>query len=280
MSSARCFHTSTLLRAPRFAKTIKEAAKPPLTKSATINRPFGLDKPALLNHKITETFQLGKIKHELFSAEARERRQKKLDYEIVHSPFYESTSFSNTNGKIFTPPVSYFKADKSKYFPDFICKNIEGNQTSLFDILVQKKVNIVRLFSTMSGENCIKTYFEQDGTNLANDGYEQFEKLYPNSQMIDINIPSNWAKGFLINLSSNSIKKLIPEGRRSNYFILPEHTLQYDVRQKLNCDNMCSGYIYLLDQEGKIRWATSGYANEEELKLMWKCVKGLEAEKL
>lgn len=267
-----------MVNAPRFATTLKEAAKPPLTKSVVIDKPFGLDQPVLLNHKVMETFQLSKIKHEIFSAEARERRQLKLDYELVHSPFYESKSFLNTNGKIFTPPISYFKPDKSKYFPDFTSKTLNGDETSMFDVLSRAKVSIVRLYSTMSGEKCVNSYFDVDGSNYAKNDFEKFRKNHPQSQMIDINIPSNWAKGFMINLSKLSIKKLISKERHALYFILPEHILQYDIRRKLHCDNMCSGYIYLIDQNGRLRWGTSGYSTEEELKLMWKCVRGLEKE--
>ena len=35
-------------------------------------------------------------------------------------------------------------------------------------------------------------------------------------------------------------------------------------------------YIYIVDSMGKIRWATSGYATPEDLKLMWKVVKGVQ----
>ena len=262
---------------PRFLTTLKEAAKPPLTVPKSITKPFGLDKPVLLNHKVSDTYTLGNIREELFSAEAKERRQKKLDYEITHSTFYETKSFRNTNGKIFTSPVSYFRNDKSKYFPDFISANINGDQKSLGEIL-EGKVNLVRLYSTVSGEQCVKSWFKSEEKDLAGTNYDEFETSYPTAQIIDINIPQNWLKGFILGLSKSNIKKTMPPSRHENYFILPDHIFKYDVREKLLCDNMCSGYIYLLDHNGRIRWAGSGYADEEEKKLMWKCVGGLERE--
>ncbi|KAK6453781.1 ATPase assembly factor ATP10 [Scheffersomyces xylosifermentans] len=279
LAARRFTQSASLLngKSPRFVTTLKEASKPALEKSRPITKPIGLDSPILLNHKIGDTYSLTNIKEELFSSEAKERRQKKLDYEIKHSPFYETKSFRNTNGKIFTPPISFFKKDKAKYFPDFISTTLDGQQRSLYEILTGK-VSIVRLYSTVSGEQCSHTYFKEEGKDFAGGDYTEFQSKYPKGQIIDINIPQNWMKGFFLGLSKSSIKKTIAPERHGKYFILPDHIFQYDVREKLYCDNMCSGYIYLLDHNGKIRWATSGYSNEEESALMWKCVKGLEKE--
>lgn len=264
------------IKGPRFAQTLKEASKPPLTKSQPITRPFGLDSPVLINKEASD-FSLSGIQSEVFGSEAKERRQKKLDHEITHSPFYESKSFTNTNGKIFSPPVSYFKRDKAKFFPDFVGNTLEKPTQNLHELL-DGKVSIVRLYCTVSGEKCTETYFNVAQQNYLTTGYDSFNADYPSSQIIDINIPQNWLKGFLVKLSKNSIKKSIPQPRHKGYFVVPDHLFPFNIKEKLMCDNMCSGYIYILDHQGRIRWATSGYADKAELALMWKCVRGLEKE--
>ncbi|KAG7194371.1 Mitochondrial ATPase complex subunit atp10 [Scheffersomyces spartinae] len=265
------------IKTPRFAKTIAEAGKPPLTESIPITRPFGLDSPILLNHRTQDAYSISHIKNELFSAEARERRQRQLDHDIKHSPFYESKSFENTKGKIFTPPVSYFRAEKSKHFPDFIGVTVCGSERSLFEIL-EGNVTIVRVYSTVSGENCVNSYFKVDNKNYLTSEYSEFEKEYPMTQIVDVNIPQSWIKGFIVRMSKSNIRKMIPKERLDKYFVLPDDVFSVQMKEKLNMDNLCSGYIYLLDSCGRIRWATSGYANEAEIKLMWKCVKGLQRE--
>lgn len=256
--------TTRLAKQPRFVTTLKEAAKPPLEKSIPVTSPFGLDSPVLLNRKVTTSYLLSL----LFSSESKERRQKQLDHEIAHSPFYESKSFRNVNGKIFTPPISWFKQEHAKFFPDFYGLTLAG-PTSLFDVL--GAVNLVRVYSTVSGENCCNTYFG----DYMND-YESFHREHPLTNIIDINIPQNWLKGFVINLLKNHIRTTIPKERWNQYFVLPEHILPFDIRQKLLCDNMCSGYVYVLDDQGRIRWATLGYADDDEFELLWRCVRGLE----
>ncbi|CCE88574.1 Piso0_001343 [Millerozyma farinosa CBS 7064] len=260
---------------PRFLQTIKEASKPALKSSQPISRPFGYDKPVHLNPP--KNLSLSGIKDDLFSEDAKERRQKKLDHDIKHSPFYESKSFTNTGGKIFTPPVSFFKRDKSKYFPDCTGSTVEGTTTSLYQCF-QNHVNIVRIFSTMSGEKCTESYFDVDGQNYLKEGYEEFKTKHPYSQIVDINVPESWIKHLMVNLSKGSIRKILPAERRSSYFVIPESVFSFDARQKLMCDNRPSGYIYLVDPQGRLRWATSGNATDDERNLFWKCVNGLEKE--
>lgn len=263
------------IKAPRFTQTLQEASKPALTKSQLITRPFGLESPVLINPKSKSTN--GSIQNKVFGTNAKEERQKQLDHEIAHSPFYESKSFTNTKGKIFTPPVSFFKPEKSKYFPNFAGTTLDNKDQKLFELL-EGKISIVRLYSTVSGEKCTETYFDVEAQKYLTSGYDTFEAKHPLSQIIDINIPQNWLKGLLVRLSKSNIRKMLPQKRHRSYFVVPDKLFLLDVKHKIMCDNMCSGYIYILDHQGRIRWATSGYSNAAELNLMWKCVKGLEKE--
>ncbi|KAI3402302.2 ATP10 [Candida oxycetoniae] len=262
---------------PRFVDTIKETSKPAQERSYEITRPIGLESPVLLNHKLSDTYSLSNVGNELFGAQAKERRQKYLDYDLKHSPIFDAKSFRNTNGKIFTPPISWFKSEKSLYFPDFVAKTLIGDKESLYGLL-RAKYSIVRLFSSVTGDECTKTYFKVDNNDFYTSSYAQFTQEFPKFQIIDINMPTSWIKGFILSLSLSNLKKTIPPERWNQYFILPNHLLPPDIREKLHCDNQCSGYIYIVDSVGKIRWATSGYATTDDLKLMWKVVRGLSRE--
>lgn len=264
---------------PRFVNTFKETIKPAQEKSYNILRPIGLSKPVLLNHKLSDTYSFHGIYEELFGPKAKERRQKQLDYDLKHSPIYELKSFQNTKGKIFTPPISYFKAEKSLYFPDFIAKTLGGHLKSFYDALGDK-VSIVKMFSTVAGEQCTKSYFDVDGKNFYAADFKTFTQDYPNCQIIDVNMPQSWIKGFALNLGSGNLKKSLNsnEERYDNYFMLPAHIIPSEIRELLHCDNQTTGYIYIVDSMGRIRWATSGYATPADLKLMWKVVKGLDKE--
>lgn len=261
-------------KTPRFLKTLSESSKPPLTKSHIITKPFGLASPILLNPGHSGQWSL---KNELFGGEAKEMRQRQLDHDIKHSPFYESKSFTNTNGKIFTPSSSYFKSDKALYFPNFHAQAIDGTASELHSMF-KNKVSLVRVFSAVSGDTCSETYFKTKTHNYLTKDYDKFTQKYPHSQIIDLNIPLGFVKRSMVKLVSGSIKSKLPEDRKDKYFILPDRLIPFDLKQELLCDNSCSGYIYLIDEAGKIRWATSGYSNEKELLTLWKCLRGVEKE--
>ena len=261
----------------RFAASINNAVKTPQTKPIEIKHAIGLETPVLLNHNLSDTYNLNNLYHSLFSAEAKEARQKKLDYEMQHSPLYDAKCFRNTNGKIFTPPKSYFRAEKSLYFPDFYAKTLDGKQRSIYEALGDK-ITIVNIFSSVTGERCTHSYYKLDEKDYYLKDYTEFTKEYPNCQIFDVNIPTNWLKGFVLNLSLSNLRKMIPKERSNHYFILPDHIFQYKIRQELLCDNQCSGFIYILDPQGRIRWLTSGYSTPEEYELMWKVVKRLQNE--
>lgn len=250
---------------PRFVTTLKEASKPALEKSQAITRPFGFDTPFVIGESSIK---------DVFSTSSKEKRQRQLNHDIAHSPFYESKSFSNTQGKIFTPPVSYFRREKAKYFPGFTGYTLLNNKRSLYDVL-RKKVTILRIFSTISGENCTNTYFDD---TLTAQGYERLQEKYPHTQIVDLNLPQSWVKGLFVKMAKSNLRNMIPPARHDSYFILPNSVFLVDVKETLKCDNMCSGYLYVLDDEGRIRWATSGFANEEETAVLWKTVRGIEKE--
>lgn len=254
-------------KVPRFVNTLTEASKPALEKPIAITRPFGYDNP-------TKIGQNGGNITSAFSKDAREQRQRQLDHDIKHSPFYESKSFSNTQGKIFSPPVSYFKKDKAKYFPDFKGYTLINDKRELSEVL-KGKVTLLRIFSTISGENCSNTYVEP---YLSADGYQTLVEKYPHVQIVDVNLPQSWIKGLFVKWAKSNLKKIIPAARHNLYFILPNTAFSLDVKKTLKCDNMCSGYLYVLDEDGKIRWATSGFANDEESEILWRTVRGLEKE--
>lgn len=256
-------------RTPRFVNTLKEASKLALTKSEPITKPFGFDDKVTLQDTSESILKM-------FSKKKRDRRLRQLDHDIVHSPFYESKSFTNTKGKIFTPPVSYFKQDRAKYFPNVVATSLLGNKRELYALFADK-VSLVRIYTTLSGENCTKTYL--DGY-LDEAGYVRLLEEYPNVQIVDLSLPQSWIKGVFLSMGSGTLRRSLPKARQDMYFTLAHGYFDVDTRKALKCDNACSGYLYVVDEQAKIRWATSGNATDSEKEILWMTVRGLERELL
>lgn len=246
---------SAVRQVPRFVNTLKEAAKPAQQSLLAVARPFGYAQRVLLGN----TFGI-------FSKEAKEHRQRQLDHDIAHSPFYESKSFSNTGGKIFTAPKSYFKADRSLYFPDFQAYTLDNQRRFLYDTL-KGEVTVLRLFSTISGERCVNSFVQPDLANLD-----------LKAQVVDVNVAQSWVKGLFVKLSKGNLRKAVKPERHSLYFFVPSGLFPVEVKKTLMCDNMCLGYVYVLDAAGRIRWAASGYASDDEQEQLSRVLRGLHRE--
>lgn len=253
----RCYATRT----PRFMTTLKEASKPPLTAPVAVTAPVGYaSRPVLSSPHTTTTLFL----RNPFSLELREARQVKLDHDLKHSPFYESRSFLNTKGKIFNSPQLLFKSSRALYFPDFFESTLTGNKRLLSDVTSQSAVTVVRVFSAVLGQKSCDTWTTTD---------------YPDTTVVDINVPQTWFKLCLVRLSRSLLKRAVPAPRHPTYFIVPESVFDFRVRQKLLCDNMCLGYIYVLDRESRIRWLASGDAGDTGVNTLHTIVNALRQER-
>lgn len=49
----------------------------------------------------------------------------------------------------------------------------------------------------------------------------------------------------------------------------------YDFRKVLGVPNLLSGYVFLVDRKGRVRWRASGMATEEEIESMVGCTRRL-----
>ena len=88
-------------------------------------------------------------------------------------------------------------------------------------------------------------------------------------QRADINAQSGWAQTMLVRLFKSRIKSMIPQEQWERYFVVKLARdvglgLSEQVRDAMGFLNSQVGYVYLLDQKCRIRWAGSGHAWEGE----------------
>lgn len=82
-------------------------------------------------------------------------------------------------------------------------------------------------------------------------------------------------KHYLISLFLSSLRSQIPPQYHDTYLLSkldldsPTSNVNSVHREDLNVHNTYVGYTYLVDQEGKIRWAGSGFAEPEERQTLY-----------
>lgn len=84
----------------------------------------------------------------------------------------------------------------------------------------------------------------------------------PNYRFIQINLQENLLKSFLVSMFLSSLRRTIPVELQPAYLVSSQN-MEY-ARDSLGMVNKHIGYVYLLDEHLKIRWAACGDAKLEE----------------
>ncbi|KAH8113862.1 ATPase assembly factor ATP10 [Phellopilus nigrolimitatus] len=95
----------------------------------------------------------------------------------------------------------------------------------------------------------------------------------PNYRYVQINLQENFAKAFLVSLYTSSLRRSIPEALHPTY-LLSKQNMEY-VREPLGMNNKHIGFVYLLDQQLRVRWAGGGLATPAEAESLKVCAKVL-----
>lgn len=239
-------------------------------------RPVGLPQPP--NSKVP--YSKGNSFRDLFDEEKTQRRTKELTLEMSKSGMYDVYTFRKTNGKLFISPKSYWREDKSLYFPHIVGRSLkkgESKQISIEDKM-KGKLNIVRIFSNDIGEQLSSQFFKDPYTLESLSNTSDTEN---NTQLIEITWVENRIKSLITKLSFPKLRSNMSEQRQRNYFFAYKDQLPFIIRDQLNINNTLTGYILLVDQNLKIRWMASGGVSNihtEERDTMWKCVRSLQKE--
>uniref|UniRef100_A0A7S3Y713 Mitochondrial ATPase complex subunit ATP10 n=2 Tax=Heterosigma akashiwo TaxID=2829 RepID=A0A7S3Y713_HETAK len=98
--------------------------------------------------------------------------------------------------------------------------------------------------------------------------------LEPN--LVHLSIVEGFVLSMLRGLLTKSLAAALPAPLRPR--ALAAFADAESFRESLSISNRLSGYLYLVDRDGFVRWRASGKASEEELRLLLKAVDDLAAE--
>ncbi|KAM4059714.1 ATP10 protein [Hirsutella rhossiliensis] len=190
------------------------------------------------------------------------QRRKELTAQISRPYFRDWGNLQFHEGKSFVAPPRLFKADVSLFFPNLYGEPILESDRAPRDTtpLLAGKVSVVGIFSSQWAERQVASFASREANPALHDTVARNDDV---AQMVHINYEDNAAKAWLVRLFRRSLRKRFPEKDWGKY-LLVRKGITDDIRESIGLLNAKVGYMYLVDQHCRIRWAGSGPSHPEE----------------
>ena len=227
-------------------------------------------------------YKYGNKFRDLFDDDKTQKRSKELEEEFRKSGFHDMYVFKKTDGKVFLSPQSYWKAEKSLYFPHIYGQRLSDSKECNVEDVLKGKVSIVRVFTSEVGKKLMDSYFvdkthDIDYLNNDLDLLKDTEGQHQ-AQIVELNLAENWLKTMVVKLVKAKYAKTVPSYRLDKTFICNRDQLPFQIREQLEINNLYTGYVFVVDSNLRIRWAASGEAEQKDFNLLWRCVNAIRKE--
>ncbi|EFE29838.1 F1F0 ATP synthase assembly protein Atp10, putative [Trichophyton benhamiae CBS 112371] len=223
-----------------------------------LKRPLGLQyAPEEGQNTGVDTRTLRQRGGDLVDKEKYQQRQSEL------KPYYREWHRMNYHsGKVFICNPRLFKEDFSLYFPNLFGRTLlRSNPMQHTTPVLRGKISLVRVFASLWAESQTVTFVgEKENPELQ----KIIADAGPLVQKVDINNEDNWLKALLVRLFMGSMRRKMPSEQHGRYFLVRKGFTNY-LKDQIGMLNGKVGYVYLLDENCKIRWAGSSIAGPEEL---------------
>ncbi|KAI3613157.1 f1f0 atp synthase assembly protein atp10 [Moniliophthora roreri] len=227
-----------------------------------LSRPLGVRERPTTARKS----QLQNIRESLTDEETIGRERKHLVKEgFTKGYFHDLNATRRHGGKTWIAPKVLIREDRALYLPEIAGKCLEDSSMKHTTTMCLGKITLLSLLSTKISE-----LHSQSFTSLALGRYlPSSATQHPLLQHIKLNTQSNTLKAFLLTLLTRSLRAATPAHERP-FYLLSSQNLEY-LREPLGIDNDRVGYVYLIDEELRIRWAGCADATLEEAKALEVC---------
>ncbi|KAI9028863.1 ATP10 protein-domain-containing protein [Phycomyces nitens] len=186
-----------------------------------------------------------------FAAHAAERRH--LVEEATKSYFADVHEMRKHGGKMYQASAKLIKTEKAGYMPDFEGTDLDRKPVHTTDLLMDK-ISLMSFVYAKYGEPHAESFIQP------------FLKRFGGQkdiQLVEVNVQENFLKQLLVKAFVPSIRKNLAQERKENYVLLMKDITR--VRKMLDMTNQYIGYVFLVDENCKIRWVAHGDATPEEI---------------
>jgi ATPase complex subunit ATP10 len=261
---ARTFASARKLRQPDPTPKAAEPTPDPNDKDVFIPKPLG--RPIGFKHPPQAGENAGnvKVKKDYSGMTMSQRNLEKRKGLVEEWGTNYFRDFKNIrkyrSGKTFMANPRIFKSDAALYFPNFHGETLKDKEADTTPVL-EGKISVVNIYSSHWGEVQAQTFTG----NKANPELQTILAENPGvAQMVDINIEENVMKAWIIAIFKWRLKAARPKEDWGKYFVVRAGVSER-IRETIGLLNGRVGYVFIVDEECRIRWAGSGDAEGTEM---------------
>ncbi len=175
--------------------------------------------------------------------------------------FFEMREWRQHRGKVFTTSDRIATTDESKPFPSslLIRRLSDGYESSIKDIL-----------GCHSKPTLVAVSFKSVGSDMLLSWTKPFTELI-GGRLVVVNFVESVILGLMKGAMMSGMRKSLDPSAYQHtwvHFGTAAPLLEYDF---LRISNRLSGYVYLVDSSGLVRWEGCGQASDLEIESMKKC---------
>ncbi|KAG6916737.1 hypothetical protein DXG01_005557 [Tephrocybe rancida] len=223
-----------------------------------LTRPLGVtERPTTLLKTRTQ-----KAVEILMDSDVRMAHRRHLIKEVGRGYYYDMNMTRKHGGKTWIAPKSLIREDKALYLPNVKGKSIDIEEGQIKDTTTMcfGRVTVLSMLGTRMSEI--------HSLGFVTPTHNRYSS-HPLYQHIQINLQENLLKSLLVKVFIRSLRNVIPPALRPTYLISSQN-MEY-VRDALGMTNNKVGYVYLIDENLKIRWGGCADATPEEAAALELC---------
>ncbi|KAF7560715.1 hypothetical protein G7046_g3424 [Stylonectria norvegica] len=190
------------------------------------------------------------------------KRRQELTAKIARPYFRDWGNLQYHKGKSFIAPPRLFKAELSLFFPNFYGETLLKTDKNPRDTtpLLAGKATVISIFSSRWAEQQVDTFVSKAANPALHDVLAKTGDI---SQLAYVNYEDNAGKAWLVRFFMGSLRKVFAEKDWNKYFLVRRGVTD-EIRESIGLLNSRVGYVYLVDQYCRVRWAGSGLSHPDE----------------
>ncbi|KAH7918673.1 hypothetical protein BV22DRAFT_1115377 [Leucogyrophana mollusca] len=220
-----------------------------------LQRPLGVkDRPLPIVKTWADT------REELMDQHTRLEQRHHLVKEATKGYFTDLNATRRHGGKTWIAPTVMIREDKALYFPNIVGSSLDKKRNQHTTDLCQGRVSVISMLNTRMSEIHVNGFVSPTNARFLSN---------PLYRYVQVNLQENLLKSFLVSLFLSSIAKTVPPELHPTYLVSSQN-MEF-VREQLGMVNKHVGYVYLVDENLKIRWAGCADAKIEETNALQQC---------